>query len=159
MFKYLAHAFAILSQFRLCGTAPYLSPEAKGGSWCNASDIWSVGLTIWECWSRLPPPKSYVWDSVNQTVDVEKLKWPHACHPNLKGLIEACLKYSPAERLDCEQLLELPFLTRAATTYRSMAMASYFDRRWKQYLFIISCFSPSSCVILILYWRSLLKCM
>ena len=93
----------------MCGTAPYLSPEAQGANWCYASDIWSVGLTIWECWSGESPPSpqtSYIWDSIKETVDVE----PHACDPDLKSIIESCLQYLPEKRPNCEQLRRLNVL-------------------------------------------------
>jgi eukaryotic-like serine/threonine-protein kinase len=87
----------------IIGTPAYLSPEqARGDALTGASDVWSLGVTLYECLTgRLPFPGPKVSDALRQIEKDEPVP-PRSLVPGLDGALETvclkCLKKDPARR-------------------------------------------------------------
>lgn len=93
------------------GTIDYMAPEQLQGNPVKASDIWGLGVILYQMLSGLLPfgTDSYVstqvkiisakYNPVSQFIDS---KWS-----NLDLLVSKCLKPFPEKRASCSQLIEL----------------------------------------------------
>jgi len=113
------------------GTVTYMSPERlEGKVYSYASDVWSLGITVYECISGQFPfqkedgskPLSGFW---------ELLTYIKKSHPNLSpqdgyseevsDFVKKCLQKNPTDRPSVNQLLGHPFITK----YRDRGAREY----------------------------------
>lgn len=99
-----------------CGSPCYASPECIQGEEYDGklSDIWSLGVILFEMMNRTQP-----WDMTNtskciQTILAADYKIPKECNENAAELIRGMLKIKPGERLTIEQLLQHPWIKKSA---------------------------------------------
>jgi serine/threonine protein kinase len=87
----------------IIGTPAYLSPEqARGEVLTRASDVWALGVTLYECLTgRLPFPGPHAIDAIRQIEQQEPAR-PRSLVPDLDPDLEAiclkCLEKDPAQR-------------------------------------------------------------
>ena len=88
----------------VCGTPEYMSPQqTRGEPLTVASDIYAVGILIFEMLAGVPPLKCKEWAefltkrSINHIPDVASYTNYHVPQ-ELKLLLNTCLAYEPADR-------------------------------------------------------------
>lgn len=92
------------------GTPFYMSPEICAAErYTLYSDIWSLGCIIYELCAREPPFNAKThWDLI-QKIKAGKIQPLPACYsPELRRIIEWCLKVNPNHRPDTVALLNQP---------------------------------------------------
>lgn len=100
-----------------CGTISYLSPERldKEGVYDGfASDIWSFGITLLECYLGYFPFGEDVKNDGSMMFAIcqdEPPKPPETASSNFRDFISRCLQKDPASRSTAAQLLQHPFIT------------------------------------------------
>ena len=112
----------------LIGTAKYASPEqAKGLDSTEASDVYSMGLIIYESMSgKLPFVGDTTLSTLMARVDVDLKALPE--HGRLGRLIEACCKADPEERITAPGLVsELEALVRVLEPPRPLELHHFYD--------------------------------
>lgn len=103
------------------GTALYMSPERiEGKKYDNTSDIWSLGLIVWECAVGHFP----YFDKENSQgkLDILKLRsmvvegdiprFPDFFSDNLKDFLSKCLQKDMTKRAKSFELIEHPFVKK-----------------------------------------------
>jgi len=87
----------------ILGTAAYMSPEqAKGRAADKRSDIWAFGCVLYE---MLAGKRPFAGDDVTETIaavvrgDPDWAALPAAAPPNVRRLLQRCLKKDPRQRL------------------------------------------------------------
>jgi serine/threonine protein kinase len=78
----------------------------------RASDIWSLGCILYQmAYGRTPFAHLNVIQKLQQIVDPRaRIAYPECGHPQLVGVIAACLERDPAKRMTIPELLAHPFL-------------------------------------------------
>ncbi|MCA9218284.1 MAG: serine/threonine protein kinase [Planctomycetales bacterium] len=76
----------------IVGTAPYMSPEhARGEGMCKQSDIYGLGVILFELLTGKPPFHGENLLSVIQKVQNEDPDYPDELHPDLRAICETCM--------------------------------------------------------------------
>jgi mitogen-activated protein kinase kinase 1 len=114
----LAHTCDVANTFT--GTAKYMSPERlKAGSYTRKSDIWSLGIVLYQCAVGHYP----YGDALSETTNFWSLLMviangdPPRLHPeqftaDFCDLITLCLQKNEADRPDCATLLNHRWFSR-----------------------------------------------
>jgi serine/threonine protein kinase len=101
------------------GTARWQAPELfEGGKTSKITDIFSLGVVLWEIYSNeIPFSKQIIKGKVqeiktNEHVAVARMKGlkliiPEEIPPQLKKMIELCLRDEPEERPVANQILKI----------------------------------------------------
>ncbi|CAF3479160.1 unnamed protein product [Rotaria socialis] len=77
-------------------------------SYTEKSDVYSMGILMWEALSNSEIPYSYIADEdrvVKVKLDNEKLKRPHICNQQLWSLMEACWEHERELRPNFEDII------------------------------------------------------
>jgi len=124
------------------GTAAYMSPERiSGGSYSFDSDLWSLGLSLWECSMGLfpygdagerlangPPPTEEdslddpgrgvcFWELLHQIVEADSPQLPSGrFSPAFCTFVHQCMRKETTERPTASELLLHPWLTECPGT-------------------------------------------
>lgn len=87
--------------------------ELKGAS--SASDIWSLGCTIFELLTGRPPYSDTpnAQSAMFKIVEDGAPSFPEGCSPDLVDLLEKCFAREPSDRPTAKTLFEHPWLTKA----------------------------------------------
>ncbi|CAF3953534.1 unnamed protein product [Rotaria sp. Silwood1] len=78
-------------------------------SYTEKSDVYSMGVLMWEALSNSEIPYSYIADDnlvARVKLDNEKLNQPPICNPQLWSLIESCWDDEPVWRPNFEQIID-----------------------------------------------------
>jgi serine/threonine protein kinase len=122
------------------GTAPYMSPEMLGNTGCydEATDIWSVGATIYVLLFGDFPymPKQMTSAGMKQAILKDYPKPSYAADPNgwkppgiAVDFVKTLLNRNVAERPDATRALNHPFVTvKAAATKKGVSLAPALSR-------------------------------
>lgn len=103
------------------GTALYMSPERiEGKDYTSNSDVWSLGLIIWECAvgyfpyfiNNQKPTNLNILSLRNLIVDYEIPKFPSEFSPNFQDFLSRCLRKDKQQRAWSFELLEHPFVRK-----------------------------------------------
>ncbi|CAG9325748.1 unnamed protein product [Blepharisma stoltei] len=96
------------------GTPYYASPEIwKDLPYDSKSDIWSLGCVIYELAALEPPFKSADMKGLYRKVTSGKIpRLPDNYSSDLNLIIKCMLQVKPSSRPSCEQLLEMPAVSR-----------------------------------------------
>jgi fused-like protein len=96
------------------GTPLYMSPEVLAGRDYDArSDLWGLGVLIFELFAGVPPFLSDNLIGLSQQIANADVKWPLGLrgeHPELFSLLHGLLQKDPADRPTWDDLLAHPFL-------------------------------------------------
>jgi len=102
------------SRKTLCGTAPYMSPEALVGECSPAVDVWAVGVAMYLVLSRDYP---FPADSLRELheaqqlpLNLDKEPWPHASE-EARTFVARLLATDAALRPTAQEALQLEWLT------------------------------------------------
>jgi outer membrane biosynthesis protein TonB len=76
-------------------STPYDPPEAPGGGWSAAADLWSLGITLFEALTQHLPPSAGSGTTP---------PFPTAVPPELANIIRRCLDRNPENRPTAAQL-------------------------------------------------------
>jgi serine/threonine protein kinase len=82
----------------------WTAPEAFSGNVFNTKcDVWSMGVLMWECWSRGAQPYA-AWDELDRRLFLARLKKgdriapPESCIEPVKEIMRSCWDLDPAKR-------------------------------------------------------------
>ena len=98
---------------RIKGSLNYMAPEALRGSYDEKCDIWSCGVILY-----ILLIGNYPFDGNNKAEIIKKIKkgqytfpegFEAAASPEIKDLINYCLKLDPDERISAKEALNHPF--------------------------------------------------
>jgi hypothetical protein len=83
----------------VAGSPAYMAPEQFAGKPCQASDLWAVGVLLWEMLAGEPPfrgasPRDYQEQIAAGTIHLDSSRVPE----RLAGLARQCLQRDPAQR-------------------------------------------------------------
>lgn len=96
------------------GTFKYMSPERiRSESYGYASDLWSLGLVLLECFTgRYPYPECNIYIDMVQTILDSEPSVPNNSNisPEMREFVTCCLQKDPSRRMPAEYLLESPWL-------------------------------------------------
>ncbi|KAL8105624.1 hypothetical protein AgCh_029434 [Apium graveolens] len=97
------------------GTAYWMAPEVINMSGvCAASDIWSVGCTVIELLTGLPPYYDLgPWPALWQIVQDTQLPLPDSLSPVIMNFLRLCFRKDYRQRLDAKTLLSHPWIQRS----------------------------------------------
>ncbi len=91
------------------GTPIYMSPEAWSGSFTEKSDIWSLGVIIYEMITGLPPFLNDALDRLRNRIASGSYLLPSMIRPNLPEIIEETISRTllldPSARSTAQELL------------------------------------------------------
>jgi serine/threonine protein kinase len=120
------HLESMREKTRTAGTPVYMAPECTQGRFGPGSDIWAVGATMSELitrqlpWSHIDPhilssPLSLLY----YIGSLQGQPGHHPCIPpgiseEAQEFMKKCFAQNPAERGTCAELLEHPWIRRAA---------------------------------------------
>lgn len=90
------------------GTPYYASPEVwRDESYSYKSDIWSLGVVIYEMLSLIPPFQAKDMHQLYQKVQAGKIsRIPQHYSNDIWSVVQAMLQQDPKKRPSCEQLCE-----------------------------------------------------
>ena len=102
-----------------CGTAEYLPPEVIDKQpHVPASDIWCVGILIYELCAGYPPFTARTNHEIIEKIKAFKMKnFPDYFSPNVKDLILKLLRKSPKERLNIREIKNHPWIVENLKKY------------------------------------------
>ncbi|MGB9720509.1 MAG: UvrD-helicase domain-containing protein [bacterium] len=90
------------------GTPVYMAPEVWSGMFSEKSDIWSIGVILYELLTGTPPFVDDNLDGLKKKIEKNKLLIPSLLRPNLPDFLEdivvRCLHTVPEARPDAEEL-------------------------------------------------------
>ena len=98
---------------RIKGSLNYMAPEALQGNYDEKCDIWSCGVILY-----ILLIGNYPFDGNNKAEIIKKIKkgqftfpegFEAAASPEIKDLINCCLKLDPDERISAKEALNHPF--------------------------------------------------
>ena len=98
---------------RIKGSLNYMAPEALQGNYDEKCDIWSCGVILY-----ILLIGNYPFDGNNKAEIIKKIKkgqytfpegFEAAASPEIKDLINYCLKLDPDERISAKEALNHPF--------------------------------------------------
>lgn len=125
----------VLSDFGLCsqigkkegeifGVLPYIAPEVlRGKPYTEKSDVYSLGMVIWECFSGQPPYFGHPHDYHLASQILDDLRPPllRNCPPWLAELLALCWHKDPSMRptaIEIRDILrEIVYIYRKESTY------------------------------------------
>ncbi|GMH42644.1 hypothetical protein BSKO_10563 [Bryopsis sp. KO-2023] len=95
----------------MTGTVEYMSPETMKGRINHKSDVYSLGVLLWECVTGLKPYLDIpVVFAIVFAVGAKGRRpdFPSSvnCPPALRTLIESCWRDDPHERPECVEIIE-----------------------------------------------------
>jgi serine/threonine protein kinase len=102
------------------GTAIYMSPERiQGGEYGLASEIWAIGLILYECALGSHPfathlTESVIWEIIETIEKGFEINLPKEYSPQLVDLLRGCLAVRPNDRLTIEQVQAHPWVKKFA---------------------------------------------
>lgn len=96
------------------GTPVYMAPEAWSGNYTEKSDIWSIGIILYELLTGIPPFLDNNLDGLKRKIEKTKLLVPTILRPDIPEYIEDAimksLRVHPKARPETSELLQI--LTR-----------------------------------------------
>ena len=93
---------------KACGTLIYMAPERLNGSACKASDIYALGIILFQMVSSAEPFKDIPSGVIISGVKAGKLrpKWPRGVFPELQNLYERCVLVDPLKRPSASEIVK-----------------------------------------------------
>lgn len=98
------------------GTPNFMAPEAARGNWCPASDVWSLGCTVHQMITGLPPHHTKSSDTLQEMYMSQGVTAPtiaSSLQAELRQLLQSCFQEEPTKRPSAAALLETPILRNA----------------------------------------------
>lgn len=97
-----------------CGTLDYVPPEmVQGDKYDSHTDNWGIGILTYEFLTGRPPfEKRSKIDTLNSIVSGKELKLPDYLSGEAKDFICKFLLQEPGARMELEQALFHPFITK-----------------------------------------------
>ena len=94
------------------GTPFYMSPEiCAAEKYTLQSDVWSLGCIMYELCVKEPPFNARTHFDLVQKIKLGRVNpLPSVYSPELRKIIESCLRVNPTTRPDTAQLLNLPII-------------------------------------------------
>ena len=94
------------------GTPFYMSPEiCAAEKYTLQSDVWSLGCIMYELCVKEPPFNAKTHFDLVQKIKLGRVNpLPSVYSPELRKVIESCLRVNPTTRPDTAQLLNLPII-------------------------------------------------
>lgn len=93
------------------GTPLYMAPEVWRGQYSDKSDIWSIGVVMYELFTGTPPFMDDDLEGLRHKIERRRMLAPNIVQPALPGrltdAIEACLAVDPLARPDANALLRM----------------------------------------------------
>jgi DNA helicase-2/ATP-dependent DNA helicase PcrA len=90
------------------GTPVYMAPEAWSGVMTEKSDIWSIGIILYELFTGVPPYIDDSLDGLRKKIEKSKLLIPTVLRPDIPDYIEdallSCLSVNPRARPTAHEL-------------------------------------------------------
>mmetsp|Transcript_14989 Transcript_14989/g.25765 ORF Transcript_14989/g.25765 Transcript_14989/m.25765 type:complete len:1097 (+) Transcript_14989:29-3319(+) len=119
------------------GTPYFMSPEcALGAAYTSKTDVWSLGITAIELAELKPPrhnqhPMKVMFELATRESEPPRLESPEKFSDDFVSLITSMLTQDADKRPDIEQLLKLPFLSKASEKHETLVKAakSYSTRK------------------------------
>ncbi|KAI3645608.1 hypothetical protein MP228_008536 [Amoeboaphelidium protococcarum] len=106
------------------GSQSYMAPERIAGidpqaPYSVASDVWSLGMTVWECANGYYPFSPKLYDSVFAQLSAIVNERPPPLDsskfsPQCQDFLDRCLDRNPQKRPSYMELLQHPFITQQA---------------------------------------------
>ncbi|XP_058072446.1 calcium-dependent protein kinase 19-like [Magnolia sinica] len=98
----------------MVGSAYYVAPEVKQGSYGKEIDIWSAGVILYILLSGVPPfwaeTEKGIFDAILQgDIDFEAKPWPSISN-SAKDLVRKMLTHDPRKRITSVQVLQHPWI-------------------------------------------------
>ncbi len=94
----------------IAGTPIYMAPESWTGNYSEKSDIWSVGVILYELLTGVPPFLDASLDGIRKKIAKNNYLVPSILHPGIPDYIEEvihqCLEVAPDSRPDAQTALE-----------------------------------------------------
>ncbi len=91
------------------GTPIYMAPEVWAGNFSEKSDIWSIGIILYELLTGVPPFLDDSLEGLKKKITKSKILLPSLVRPNvpdyLEDIIMKSLEQNPKARPDAEELL------------------------------------------------------
>ena len=85
----------------LLGRIPYIAPEVREGIYTEKSDVYSLGILMWQMVSGIEfPSPELLFDAP----DVYKIEWVPGVPDWYQELMMACLEPNPANRPNAEEI-------------------------------------------------------
>jgi len=93
----------------VAGTPIYMAPESWSGQFTNKSDIWSIGIILYELIADVPPFLDESLDGLRKKIEKNMPLVPRIIRPEIPNYLEEaiikCLNSNPSLRPDAEELL------------------------------------------------------
>ena len=97
----------------ICGTLDYLSPEiVERCGYDDASDIWSLGILLFEFLTGAPPFDSASQKETCQKISSAEILFPSDINPLARDLISQLCKKKADERLPLNQVRSHPWIVQ-----------------------------------------------
>ena len=107
------------------GTCAYMSPEAlRGQNQTTRSDVWSLGVLLYELFHNREPFPGSVVSKQLEVVRTTRLEFSDRVTPNARDLIEICLKMEPADRPSVAEILDHSFLRQQTSDRAARKLVS-----------------------------------
>lgn len=111
------------------GRYPYIAPEVPSMGHSTASDVFALGIILWQLVSRVAFPDNALLDR-----DVHRIEFVPGILPELWNIIKSCLSFYPSQRPTPDQILaQLTQLHRLhGEEFISDETIAYVDHRAKE---------------------------
>lgn len=97
----------------MCGTPNFISPEvASRGSHGLEVDVWGLGCLLYTFLCGSPPFDTNAVKSTLTRVVMDNFNMPSHLSFDAKDLINSLLQKTPSKRIQLNQILEHPFITK-----------------------------------------------
>lgn len=119
---FLIYLFFILPS----GRVPYIAPEVKNGIYTEKSDVYSLGIIMWQLVSGVIFPSP---DIIATNPDLYRIEWVPGVSRWYQEVTMACLEPYPENRPTAEEIGLI--VRKIASTTSKMAIA---DEGWRAYV-------------------------
>jgi serine/threonine protein kinase len=125
---------------KACGTLIYMAPERLNGSACKASDIYALGIILFQLVSSTEPFKDIPSGVIISGVKAGKLrpKWPRGVFPELQNLYERCVLVDPLKRPSASEIVKVLMTIEIQLRLGMMAADPSSDEQTKKKAAVLS---------------------